>query len=105
MDTIDKSILDILQTNGKINLSDLSKKVGISKTPCWNRIKKMEEEKIISSTVTIVNNEKINLPITVFLFIKIPVHNSKWLNKFTEILYVATRTQEEATTNRNKNNR
>ena len=49
MDEIDKKILEELQKNASIPLSELSKKVGLSNTPCWNRIKKMEEEKVILS--------------------------------------------------------
>ena len=51
MDELDKKILNILQTNSTIPLTELSKRVGISKTPCWNRIKKMEESKIILSNL------------------------------------------------------
>ena len=66
MDNIDKKILEELQKNSSIPLSELSKKVGLSNTPCWNRIKKLEEEKIIKSKSIIIDNKKINLPITVF---------------------------------------
>jgi len=87
MDKIDKSILSIIQMNATIPLSELSKKVGISKTPCWNRIRKMEEDKIINSKITVVNNEKINLPIIVFLSISITSHSEQWLKKFNEVIY------------------
>ena len=82
MDKIDKEILKILQKNATIPLSELSKKVGISSTPCWNRIKKMEEEKIILSKVTIIDNKKINLPNIAFLSVQAPVHTEEWLEKF-----------------------
>ena len=82
MNEIDKHILKILQKNASIPLSELSKRVGISSTPCWNRIKKMEEEGIIDSKITIINNKKINLPITIFLSISVSSHQSQWLMKF-----------------------
>ena len=82
MNEIDKHILKILQKNASIPLSELSKRVGISSTPCWNRIKKMEEDKIIHSKVAILNNSKVNLPITAFLSISIPNHTQEWLKKF-----------------------
>ena len=66
MDNIDKQILSILQKNAAIPLSELSKSVGVSTTPCWNRIKKMEENGTIISKVTILDNKKINLNIVVF---------------------------------------
>lgn len=84
MDKIDKLILGILQKNANIPLSELSKRVGISSTPCWNRIRKLEEEKIILSKIAILNNIKINLPIVVFLSISIQNHSEQWMRKFTE---------------------
>ena len=84
MDEIDKNILRILQKNATIPLSEISKKIGISSTPCWNRIKKMEENKTIAAKVTIINKKKINLPVTVFLSVSIGNHQEEWLNKFNE---------------------
>ena len=82
MDEIDKHILQILQKNVTVPLSELSKRVGLSSTPCWNRVKKMEEEKIIRSKIAIIDNSKVNLPITAFLSISIPNHTQAWLKKF-----------------------
>ena len=86
MDKLDKDILKILQKNATIPLTELSKRVGISTTPCWNRIKKMEEEKIIHSKITVLNNNKINLPLTAFLSISIPNHTQKWLDNFNIVI-------------------
>tara|TARA_B110000495_G_C22605606_1_gene361835 strand:+ start:29 stop:490 length:462 start_codon:yes stop_codon:yes gene_type:complete len=82
MDNIDKEILKVLQKNSTIPLTELSKKVGISSTPCWNRIKKMEEKKIIISRITLVDNKKVNLPNIAFLSVKAPSHSDEWLKKF-----------------------
>ena len=86
MDNIDKKILEELQKNSSIPLSELSKKVGLSNTPCWNRIKKLEKEKIIKSKSIIIDNKKINLPITVFLSISIQNHTEQWLKNFEKIV-------------------
>jgi len=86
MDVIDKKILKELQKNSSISLSELSKKVGITNTPCWNRIRKMEEEKIILSKSIVLNNKKINLPITSFLSISIQNHSQVWLKNFEKII-------------------
>ena len=86
MDYIDKKILEELQKNSTQPLSELSKKVGLSNTPCWNRIKKLEEEKIIKSKCIIIDNKKINLPITVFLSISIQNHTERWLKNFEKIV-------------------
>ena len=86
MDNLDKKILEELQKNSSQPLSELSKKVGLSNTPCWNRIKKLEEEKIIKSKSIIIDNKKINLPITVFLSISIQNHTEAWLKNFQKIV-------------------
>ena len=86
MDYIDKKILEELQKNSSQPLSELSKKVGLTNTPCWNRIKKLEEEKIIKSKSIIIDNKKINLPITVFLSISIQNHTERWLKNFEKIV-------------------
>ncbi len=86
MDNIDKKILAELQKNSSQPLSELSKKVGLSNTPCWNRIKKLEEEKIIKSKSIIIDNKKINLSITVFLSISIQNHTEAWLKNFQKVV-------------------
>ena len=86
MDNIDKQILSALQKNATIPLSELSKKIGLSTTPCWNRIRKMEEEGTIESRVTVINKDKINLNITVFLSISVSSHSEEWLIAFKKII-------------------
>ena len=86
MDYIDKKIIFILQRQADLPLSEISKRVGLSQPPCWNRIRKLEEDGVIEKKVTIINKRKVNLPITVFLMITVRNHNSDWMNKFSEIL-------------------
>ena len=86
MDEIDKKILLNLQENVSIPLSELSKRVGISSTPCWSRIKKLEKDGIIISKTIQINEDKINLPITVFLSISIENNTELWLKNFIEVV-------------------
>ena len=86
MDNIDKKILSLLQNNATLPLSELSKRVGISKTPCWNRIRKMEEDGTIKSRVTVLDNKKINLNIVVFLSVSVSSHSEEWLIDFQKTL-------------------
>ena len=81
-----KKILSILQDDATLPLSELSKKVGISTTPCWNRIKKLEKDKIILSKTIEVDNEKINLPETTFLMISVSDYADEWLNNFESVV-------------------
>ena len=86
MDNIDKKIIFILQRQADLPLSEISKRVGLSQTPCWNRIRKLEKDGVIEKKVTLINKRKVNLPITVFLMITVRNHNSDWMKKFSEIL-------------------
>ena len=63
MDKIDKKILSILQENSSLPLSTIAKRVDLSTTPCFNRIKKLEEDGVIKKRVAILDNNKVNLPI------------------------------------------
>ena len=86
MDFIDKKIIFILQRQADLPLSEISKRVGLSQTPCWNRIRKLEKDGVIEKKVTLINKRKVNLPITVFLMITVRNHNSDWVKKFSQIL-------------------
>ena len=86
MDYIDKKIIFILQRQADLPLSEISKRVGLSQTPCWNRIRKLEEDGVIEKKVTLINKKKVNLPIIVFLMITVRNHNSDWMEKFSQIL-------------------
>ena len=66
MDALDKKILHLLQTKATLPLSEISRRVGISKTPCWNRIRAMEESGVIKERITVLDREKIGLPLVYF---------------------------------------
>ena len=86
MDAIDKEILLAIQENANLPLAQISKRVGISVTPCWNRIKKMEENKIILGRCTLLNRKEVNLPIIVFLSISVSSHSHDWTIKFSQVV-------------------
>ena len=82
LDKFDYAILAALQADGTLSVAALSEKVGLSSTPCWKRVKRLEEEGYIESRVAIVNRQKVGLPVTVFVSIKTTEHDEKWLNRF-----------------------
>lgn len=86
MDRTDKKILTILQADATLPVADIAKKVGLSTTPCWRRIQKMEEDKVIERRVAVLNPEKVNLGVTVFVSIKTDKHNAEWLKRFSEVI-------------------
>ena len=82
MDAVDKKILVILQQDSAQPVADIARKVGLSVTPCWRRIQKLEEEGIIRSRVALLNAKQVGLGMSVFVAIKITEHSLEWLNKF-----------------------
>ena len=86
MDSIDKKIIFILQRQSDLPVSEIAKRVGLSQTPCWNRIKKMEEDGTIQRKTIIIDKSRVKLPVTIFLMITVRNHNENWMKKFYEIL-------------------
>ncbi len=74
LDRLDKKILNLMQVNAKITNLELAEKVGLSPTPCARRVKRLEEEGIISSHVTILNPEALGLNLLVYIGIEMDRH-------------------------------
>ncbi|MCH7817808.1 MAG: Lrp/AsnC family transcriptional regulator [Proteobacteria bacterium] len=84
MDNIDKKILDLLQRDANLSTADIAQAVGLSTTPCWRRIHKLESEGVITHRVALLNRHKLNLGIDVFVAVKTNQHNWEWLAQFSE---------------------
>lgn len=86
MDRTDRMILSILQEDATIPVAEIGRKVGLSTTPCWRRIQKMEEDGVIRRRVAILNPEKVNANVTVFVSVVTNQHNEDWLIRFAKII-------------------
>lgn len=84
MDATDRQILEILQEDATMPLAEIARKVGLSSTPCWRRIQKLEEAKVIRKRVAVLDSQKINAGVNVFVSIRTRQHNAAWLKKFAE---------------------
>lgn len=74
LDQIDIKILQALQNNAKVNMKELSAELNISKTPVYERVKRLEEEGYIRNYVALVDNKKVGLPLVVFCNVSLAVH-------------------------------
>ena len=86
LDSFDKKILDCLQDNADMPLAEVAKRVGLSTTPCWRRIQKMEEDGVIRKRVALLDPVKINTKVTVFVSIRTNAHSTEWLKRFSEVI-------------------
>lgn len=82
MDVLDRKILTCLQEDATLAISDIATKVGLSTTPCWRRIRSLEESGVIKNRVALLDADQLNLGVTVFVAIRTQQHNDAWLEKF-----------------------
>ncbi|ASK20358.1 Lrp/AsnC family transcriptional regulator [Vreelandella venusta] len=84
IDRFDLKILEQLQRDDSLSIAQLAEGVGLSVTPCWRRIQKLEKDGIIEKRIAVLNPEKLNLSLTVFVMVKTDKHNQAWLDAFQE---------------------
>jgi Lrp/AsnC family transcriptional regulator len=83
MDRIDRKILARVQEDATISIADLAAAVGLSTTPCWRRLRKLEAAGVIQRRVALVDPEKVGLGLSVFVSIRTNRHDIEWMEKFT----------------------
>lgn len=84
LDAIDRKILTVLQEDASLSVAEIGDRVGLSSTPCWKRIQRLEAEGIILRRVALVDQNKIGLGITVFVSIESSDHSEAWLRRFAD---------------------
>jgi len=82
IDRLDRKILSILQENSTIPVAEIGRRVGLSTTPCWRRIQKMEEEGVIQKRVAVLSPKAVNAHVNVFVAITTNQHTDDWLKRF-----------------------
>ena len=85
MDRIDKAILNLLQQDATMPVAEIGRRVGLSTTPCWRRIQKMEEAGVITARVALLDPQSVNAKVTVFVSVRTASHNGEWLKRFSEV--------------------
>jgi Lrp/AsnC family transcriptional regulator, leucine-responsive regulatory protein len=86
LDAIDRKLLALLQSDGRISLTDLAEKVGLSSSPCLRRIRILERAGIISRYVAVLDQDKVGLPVSVFVSIKLESQRQQALDRFTKAI-------------------
>jgi Lrp/AsnC family transcriptional regulator len=94
MDAIDRKILAVLQQDASLSVAEIGNRVGLSSTPCWKRIQKLESEGVIQRRVAIVDQDKIGLGVTVFVSVETDDHSESWLKKFADLVGAMPEVQE-----------
>src|SRR3954462_11874012 len=79
LDSFDRKILDCLQDDAVEQLSEVARRVGLSTTPCWRRINRLQEQGIIRARVALLDRKALNAGVTVFVAVRTAQHNAQWL--------------------------
>ncbi len=86
LDNIDRAILRLLAQDAARSLNDIAENVGLTATPCWKRIKRMEEAGIIKARIAVLDADKLGLPVSVFVSVETADHSAAWLQHFAHTI-------------------
>jgi Lrp/AsnC family transcriptional regulator len=84
MDAIDRKILAVLQEDASLAVAEIGSRVGLSSTPCWKRIQRLEADGVIQKRVALFDQERVGLGVTVFVSIETGDHSQDWLERFAK---------------------
>ncbi len=84
LDRIDRRILEELQRSADLSMQELGDRVGLSHTPCWRRVKRLEQRGLILRRVTLLDAEQLDLAVNVFVNVTLKRHQENALNRFEE---------------------
>jgi Lrp/AsnC family transcriptional regulator len=86
IDDLDRKILRELQADAGQSLDDIAKKIGSSKTPVWNRIRKMRENGVMGAQTVVLDAEKLGFDACFFVLIRTSAHEADWQARFLKAL-------------------
>jgi Lrp/AsnC family transcriptional regulator len=83
MDEIDRQLLDILQQDATLSIAQMAERVGLSPTPCWKRIQKLEVKGVITRRVAVIDPERVGVGLSVLVGVEAGEHTPEWLERFS----------------------
>jgi Lrp/AsnC family transcriptional regulator len=83
MDEIDRQLLEILQQDATLSIAQMAERVGLSATPCWKRIQKLEDQGVVTRRVAIVDPDRIGVGLSVLVSVEAGEHTPEWLGRFS----------------------
>lgn len=83
MDEIDRSLLAMLQQDATLSIAQMADRVGLSPTPCWKRIQKLEGAGVITRRVALVDPDRVGVGLSVLVSVEAGEHTPDWLGRFS----------------------
>ncbi len=86
IDATDRAILKLLAKDASLSLAEIAAKVGLTATPCWKRIRRLETAGIIQGRVAVIDAERVGLPVSAFVSVETADHSAAWLERFAALV-------------------
>ncbi|HUZ65378.1 MAG TPA: Lrp/AsnC family transcriptional regulator [Acetobacteraceae bacterium] len=86
MDAIDRAILRLLARDAGLSLAEIASEVGLTPTPCWKRIRRLEQTGVIRARVAVLDQAALGLPVSVFVALETTDHSAAWLERFAGVV-------------------
>ena len=86
LDRVDREILRLLAVDAALSLAEIADKVGLTPTPCWKRIRRMEQDGIILGRVAKLDAARLGLGVSVFVAVETADHSADWLERFAAVI-------------------
>ena len=86
MDEVDREIVRLLQIDGSLTARELGDRVGLTPTPCWRRVRALEEDGTIERRVALIDPAAVNLDVTVLVYIRTSDHSPEWIERFHQAI-------------------
>ena len=94
MDSMDLKILRVLQEDSSLPVTEVANRVGLSTSPCWKRINRLQKEGVIIRQEAVLDSRKLGLGLTVFMFVRTGEHSGPWLDRFANFIKQMPEVQE-----------
>lgn len=86
LDRLDREILRLIAADASLSLAEIAEKIGLTPTPCWKRIRRMEEAGIINGRIARIDPIKVGLPVSAFVAVETADHSAGWLQRFADVV-------------------
>jgi Lrp/AsnC family transcriptional regulator len=86
LDGTDRRILRLLSRDATLSLADIAREVGLTQTPCWKRIRRMEQAGVITGRIAVLDPARVGLPVSVFVALETHDHSAEWLERFAAVV-------------------
>jgi Lrp/AsnC family transcriptional regulator len=86
LDRLDRAILRLLTVDASVSLAEIAERVGLTPTPCWKRVRRMEQAGVIVRRIVVLDPARIGLPVSAFVAVETPDHSAEWLQRFAKVV-------------------